>query len=70
MLMPVPYAKLKGVLWVIRLLGRDLFKGFPKIGGCLIRGTRNKDDNILGSILGSAYLGNYRIVLRKTTSLE
>ena len=39
--------------------------GFPQIGGYLLGGLYNKDYGILGSILGSPYLGKLPIASKR-----
>ena len=39
-------------------------ESFPELGVPFFRGPNNKDYNILGSILGSPFLGNYHVKFR------
>ena len=40
-----------------------LYMGVPKIRGTILGGLHNKDNSILGSILGPLILGNYQICI-------
>ena len=42
-------------------MAASLIGGFPKIRGTCLGGPHNKDSSVLGSILGSPYLGKLPI---------
>ena len=45
-----------------------LFMRVPKIMGTVLGGPDNKGYSILGSILGSSYLGNYHFCLESNSA--